>query len=444
MYVAPAPDFDNLFASVTSEEVTSALDAARAPAGEYPHWDKLRRLDPPEGVTHERWWLGIKIARLANRRLLPLTDPARAPFSYSLPDGVLRRLHLVDQSCRGEIAMPEVVTDGDQARQHYLVNSLMEEAIRSSQLEGAATSRRVAKEMLRSGREPRDRSERMIRNNFAALAYMREEMGTRLTPGDVVELQRILTDGTLDDPDESGRLQVPAEERVVVVDRHSDKVLHRPPPAELLPERLERLCAFANGELDSTVFIHPVVRAILLHFWLAYDHPFADGNGRTARALFYWAMRTNGYWLTEYLSISRIIRDAPSQYTRSFLLTENDSGDTTYFILAQLRVIERALDEMKSYLARKVAEVREVETLMRGSDGLNPRQLGLLSDALRNPDRIYTFGGHAAIHSVTHETARNDLRTLASRALLDGRQYGRRWRFTVPVDLAERLKSAAP
>ena len=96
--------------------------------------------------------------------------------------------------------MEEVVTSDHQARQRFLVNSLMEEAIRSSQLEGATTSRRVAKELLRTGRDPKDRGERMIFNNYRALQFMREEMGENLSPAVVLELHRILTDGTLDDP----------------------------------------------------------------------------------------------------------------------------------------------------------------------------------------------------------------------------------------------------
>src|SRR5207244_4108371 len=116
-------------------------------------------------------------------------------FLYAMPDDVLRLLHFVDQHCSGEIAMPAVVTADEQAKQHYLVNSLMEEAIRSSQLEGAATSRRAAKEMLQSGRPPKNRSERMIVNNYEALQFMRTV--DRLTPNVVLELQRILTLGTL-------------------------------------------------------------------------------------------------------------------------------------------------------------------------------------------------------------------------------------------------------
>lgn len=270
-------------------------------------------------------------------------------------------------------------------------------------------SRRVAKDLLRSGREPQDRSERMILNNYRALQFMRG-VGDSLTPQTVLELQRILTDGTLDDPSAAGRLQTPDEERVGVFDRDTDRLLHKPPPADQLPARLDALCEFANEPEDSEPFVHPVVRAILLHFWLAYDHPFEDGNGRTARALFYWYMRTRGYWLVEYLSVSRILADAPTKYARAFLHTETDDRDTTYFLVYQLDVIERAIAELHYYLDRKVKEIRDVEQLMRaGSTEFNHRQLALLGHAIRNPGATYTFQTHSASHTVTHETARNDL-----------------------------------
>jgi Fic family protein len=439
LYVATPPDWNAILTSKRGLPYASILTTK---ASGYPHWDKLRHLDPPEGLTHEEWWSGLKFGRLNGRRMLPLADLAGARFSYTTPDAALRLLHLVDQRCAGEVRMPEVVTADAQAKQQYLVNSLMEEAIRSSQLEGASTSRRAAKELLRTGRPPKDRSERMIMNNFMAMQYMREQMSDRLTPADVLELQRILTDGTLDDPGGSGRLQTPDEERVVVVDRVDGGVLHRPPPAEQLPERLQALCDFANGiSDDEETFIHPVVRAILLHFWLAYDHPFVDGNGRTARVLFFWSLRTKGYWLVEYLSISKILREAPGQYNRAFLLTETDEGDTTYFLLHQLEVIERAIEQLHKYLQRKVAEVRDVEQLLRGSGGFNHRQTALLSGALRNPDHVYTFTSHAKSHGVTHETARTDLRALADRELLDVEQVGRLYRFRPKVDLTARLKA---
>lgn len=404
----------------------------------YIHWDKLRHLEPPEGLTHEEWWLFIKLSRRPLSRPIGMADASGRAFSYVITDDMLRLLHHVDQRCSGRIAIPEVVTDEGQARRHYLVNSLMEEAIRSSQLEGAVTTRSVAKELIRSGRAPKDRSERMIVNNYRALQFMRDDIGDELTPQLVLELQRILTEGTLDNPDAAGRLQTIEDQRVAVVDTVDDTILHRPPPAEQLPERLSAMCSFANSRSDAE-FMHPVIRAILLHFWLAYDHPFEDGNGRTARALFYWAMRTQGYWLTEYLSISGILQQAPTRYAKSFVLTETDDGDTTYFILYQLEIIKRAVGQLDEYLQKKVKEVRQVETLLKRSEDFNRRQLALLSDALRNADRVYTFASHAASHNVTHETSRRDLLALSRLDLLILSRSRRKHLFVPAPDLARRL-----
>jgi Fic family protein len=445
MFVARAPSIPELLEKLSSEELGEAIrSAAGARRGErYLHWDKLQHLDPPSGLSAEQWWCQIKLARESELRRLPLRDPAGQPFGFTLPDPVLKHLHHIDQRCSGEVAMGEVVTSERESGQRFLVNSLMEEAIRSSQLEGATTSRQAAKEMLRSGREPRDRSERMIANNYRALQFMREEMGDTLTLDSILELHRILTAGTLDNPSAAGRLQRPDEERVAVYYRDEDEQpIHRPPVAKELPERMDLLCTFANENDDSEPFIHPVVRAILLHFWLAYDHPFEDGNGRTARILFFWAMQKRGYWLIEYLPISPILRNAPAKYTRAFMESETDNGDATYFLVHQLETIERALDEHDTYLQRKIAEVRDVERLLHGADGFNHRQLALLTDAVRHPGSTYSFSSHATSHRVTHETARADLSTLGARGLLTQRRKGRRYVFEPAPDLPKRLKES--
>ena len=441
MHVASPPDYNALVATLTPDRVLELLRrGAREDGRDYIHWDKLRHLKPPPELSHEEWWFVIKWSRQPLLRSIPLSDLEGAPFVYGVPDLVFRLLHYVDQRCSGEIAMPEVVTADDQARQRYLVNSLMEEAIRSSQLEGATTSRRVAKALLRSGREPKDRSERMILNNYRALQFMREGMGDRLTPEAVLELHRILTEDTLDDPGAAGRLQRPDEDRVGVYDRLDGSLIHMPPPAEQLPDRLRALCDFANEGEDPERFVHPVVRAILLHFWLAYDHPFEDGNGRTARALFYWYMRTRGYWLVEYLSISGILHKAPAKYTQAFVFTETDERDTTYFLVYQLNVIQRAVDELHAYLRRKTEQIRDVERLIKGSSDFNHRQLALLGNAIRSPDAAYTFSSHAVSHGVTHETARNDLLPLVARGLLEQRRSGRQYIFTPAVRVHELLE----
>lgn len=442
MYVAPPPDSQQLFNDIDAHRLLAVLDVLEGapPQRGYVHWDKLRHLSAPNGLTHEEWWQGIRIGRSLSA--LPLNDASGRPFRYGTPSSVQRLLHFADQHCGGEIAMSEVVTTDEQARQHYLVSSLMEEAIRSSQLEGATTSRQVAKELLRTGRAPRDRSELMILNNYRALEFMRDSMGETLTPELVMTLQKILTEGTLDDPGAAGRLQTTDEERVVVLDATDGTLIHTPPPADQLLRRMQAMCDFANGEDDDTEdFIHPVVRGILLHFWLAYDHPFVDGNGRTARALFYWFMRKRKYWLVEYLSISRVIRDAPAKYGRAFLYTETDAGDTTYFVLHQLEVMKRAVEQLHVYLNRKMREVREVERLIKDSDGLNHRQLALITDVSRHPENVYTYQSHASSHKVTHETARTDLLQLQERGLLRRRKSGHKHVYSAVADLPKALQA---
>lgn len=443
-YVTPPPDFHRLVSSMSSEDLVRVLttDTDNRAEKEYLHWDKLRHLSPPDGLSSEEWWVRLKFNRRGVAKQLPIRTVDGLSMSYQLTDAALKALHRIDQRSGGSIAMDEVVNVGDEhARKQYLVNSLMEEAIRSSQLEGATTGRRAAKELLRTGRPPRDRSERMILNNYNAMLFMRESIGDTLSSERVLELHRILTEGTLDNPDAAGRLQQPGEDRVMVCDRQTGDVLHRPPPADELPARLEALCAFANASpSEDTPFVHPVVRAVILHFWLGYDHPFEDGNGRTARAIFYWYMRTQGYWLTEYLSISRILRNAPSKYSRAYLFTETDEGDVTYFLLYHLSVIERAIDELHAYLKRKMGEIRAVEKAMKGADGLNHRQIALLSHALRHADATYTMAVHAGLHSVTHETARTDLAGLTQRGLLDRVRSTRPFIYAPPADLPKRLR----
>lgn len=445
MYVDPAPTIEQLAGRIGFEKLIAILDrpAELDERNPYPHWDKLRRLPAPAGLDSEQWWLKVKMARRADTRPLPLTDKKGNAFGYTLPDRVLRHLHHIDQRMAGEVAMDEVVTSEREAGRRFLVSSLMEEAIRSSQLEGATTSRVVAKELLRSRREPRDRSELMIVNNYRAIQFIKE-MGSQLTPDLVLELHRIVTAGTLADPAAAGRLQRPGEERIAVFYRDDDRLpVHVPPPAEQLPARLEALCKFANEGDDGEPFVHPVIRAILSHFWLAYDHPFEDGNGRTARILFFWLMHARGYWLAEYLPISRLISEAPGQYERAFLETETDGGDTTYFVIHQLELINQAIDDLHVYLERKIVEQHDAEKRLAAFEGLNGRQVALLDHAIRHPDHVYTYGGHAADHRVTHETARSDLADLASRGLLARRPGGRAHRYVPPTDLPDRLKESA-
>ncbi len=404
--------------------------------GRYLHWQDVLDRRPPEGTERETLWVALKMGREGIARDLPLFDVAGRPLQFTNVDDVQRLVHEVDQLIGGR---PGAAGDVPWDRTRRFVRSLEEEAITSSQLEGATTTRQVAKRMLATGRLPRDLSERMIVNNYRAMVRAKEMVGTPLTPQAVLDLHRTVTDGTLDDPADAGRLQGPDDERIGVY-ANDDTLVHDPPPAAELPDRLERLCAFANGATGEG-FLHPVVRAIILHFMLSYDHPFADGNGRTARALFYWSMLDSGYPLVEYVSISGLLKDAPAKYSRAFQYVETDDGDLTYFVLHQLGILRRAIDELWAYVDRRAAEARQIEGLVRSSDALNHRQLALLRAALHDPNEPVTIADHQHAHGVTNETARHDLLALEELGLFDKQKRGKRFTFLPKPRLEERLRA---
>jgi len=422
---------------LTGDTLSVILKAGAGALGEqeYPHWDEVGHRQPPEGLTRIQAWFGIKLGRQAVLQPLPLVATTGQPFMYGMPDAVLELLHWIDQHAAGEIALSEAIPDVGE-RQRYLVSSLIEESITSSQLEGAATTRREAKDLLRTGRRPRDRDEQMILNNYRAMSSLRSLQGQPLTIDLVNELHRTLTEGTLDDPTAAGRPQQPGQIRVRVFDP-DDNVVHTPPPAEELPDRMARMQDFANGAAQGR-FIHPVIRAIVLHLWLAYDHPYEDGNGRTARALFYWEMLAQGYWIFEYISISRLLLNAPMQYGRAFQHTETDEYDATYFILHQLRIIKRAIEDLHGFIERKAREVRETVSLLRRT-ALNHREVALLTHALRHPDATYTVTSHAGSHRVARQSARNDLHELEHLGLLRSRRPGKAVEFFAADDLREQI-----
>ncbi|MCL4721596.1 MAG: Fic family protein [Gammaproteobacteria bacterium] len=430
---------------VPPQRITAILEAREllgAAGTRYLHWEELKRRTPPAGFTREEWWLGLKFSRFAVLRDLPLKDVDGRAFYYATTDTVQELLHQLDQRAAGTMGFPDALTNPE-SRDRYLVSSLMEEAITSSQLEGASTTRQVAAQMLRTGRAPGDHSEQMIYNNYKAMQFARSMQDRPLTAADVLDLHRITTGKTLDDPASAGRLQMPDETRVTVVDRGTGEILFTPPPAAQLPARLAAMVRFANGEIPANRFIHPVIRAVMLHFWLAYDHPFEDGNGRTARALFYWAMLRSRYWLFEYVSISTILRKAVAQYGRSYLYAESDENDATYFLLHQLEVMLQGIHNLDEYLKRKAAEIKGVEKRLRNAQAYNHRQLALLSHALRHANAEYTVKSHQRSHDVAYATARADLLALVTAGLLISRRGGgKAMVFRVPEDLEKRLEKA--
>lgn len=405
--------------------------------GRYLPWDDVRYRQPPERLSARLHWFGMAMARRASARSLPLLGRGDQPFWYCNAQPLLAAVNRLDEAQRANILANETLMT-NAARRRWLQRGLMDESIQSSRLEGANTNRLLAREMLTDGRPPRDKSERMIANNFAAMQTV-EEWATDGEPVDlehILRLHQIVTAGTMRDENDAGRLQQPGEPRVYVVSA-SQEIVHRPPPADELPERMQRITDFANLDPDAE-FIHPLIRAVLLHFMIGYDHPFVDGNGRTARALFYWSLLRTGWWLAPYLPISNFLLQAPAQYSRAYQYVTSDDNDVTHFLLNQLEIMERAVEQLVRDLQEEAAATRDLLERL-GETGFSERQLAIIDAALDQPNRIFTIAQQQNEHRVSYWAARADLQDLTERGYLLRQRSGKKFVFRPAPDLEDRL-----
>jgi Fic family protein len=151
---------------------------------------------------------------------------------------------------------------------------------------------------------------------------------------------------------------------------------------------------------------------------IGWIHPFTDGNGRTARALFYWYMLKNGYWLTEYLSISRIIKGSKTQYEKAYLYTESDDNDMTYFIHYHLKTMEKAFAALKEYINKKQREVVQAARFLK-IPGINDRTAQLLKILHEDPDRVFNSKEIENRFGISNFTARADLKQMVELGFMD-------------------------
>lgn len=381
--------------------------------GKYLHWHEVTNRGGNEKLNHYRW-LKLKFSRT----YIPISlyDENNIQFRYTLPNQCHALLHHAD-SLRADLSA--YYEANKKTKSEFLTNSLkLEEPISSSQLEGAATTRVVALAMLESERAPTNSDEKMILNNFHLMNEVIKNKDQPLSIELILKFHEIATLGIDDVKINPGVFR--SDNNVYVSNRDGDK-LHIPPSHELLEQRINNLCTFANSEHKDSDFIHPIIKAIILHFMLGYEHPFYDGNGRTARALFYWYLAKNGYDEFQYISISKLLKVAPKQYAMAYLYSETDDNDLTYFILYQLKIIVRAIKELFSYLDKKKKEFIDTLSWLDQTtiiNTLNAKEIILLKKAIENPGKIFTVKEVRNHFGIADNTARKYLDNLVNEKVL--------------------------
>lgn len=374
----------------------------------FEYWDTIKYKRCPEGCTPQQLWTYVKAARVKSM----MSVWGKYGITLTLTNQMQRMCHEIDMNWGGSWGTDSII--GDENKEQYLVGSLMEEAIYSSQMEGAATTRKVAKEMLRKKMTPKDKSQQMIANNYQTIQFIVSHKDALLTPELLLQIHQLMTEHTMQNPQEAGCFR--SNNDVVVENGITHETVHIPPTYDEIPNFVEDLCRFFN-EQDAPQFIHPIIRGIIIHFMVAYVHPFADGNGRTARALFYWYMLKQGYWLTEYLSISRVIAKSKKSYEKAFLYTEADDMDMGYFVAYNMRVLQQSFKQLQDYIKRKQEEKRAATSFLRIGN-INARQAQIIKMFADDSNLVVTIADLQAQFLVSPTTAKADVVGLMNMGLL--------------------------
>jgi Fic family protein len=408
-------DFDMLKLSMKEEyqEFLQTVDSR------YLYWDEMRhRKDLP--FDQEKSWKLIKANRLKNYKNITI---GKFSFKYYPTYQIQKDLHEFDLKMIGGL-YENPITHYEKAE--YLKNSLMEEAIASSQIEGAATTTKIAWDMLETGRKPRNESEQMIFNNLRAIRYIEESQNKNIDTGFIIELHKIMTVQTTAE-ECAGDYR---KEEIFVQDRVDGEIEHIPPGWKELESLMESLCDFANSDKE---FIHPIIKASTIHFLIGYIHPFKDGNGRTARALFYWYLSKKGYSLIKNISISRAILESRIQYDKAFLKTEYDQNDLNYFITYSIKSLRVAFESLVRYRDKKKADKEKASIIAYRliEKGMSTRQSDLLGYLYSKEGSSVSLQQYAKKNDIVRQTARRDLSELVKREVLVEEKKGKAIVFRV-------------
>lgn len=392
---------------------------------EYIYWDDFRFKEPlPEGISREELWFAIKLFRESQGLKSVIIDTKGKNFTWTKLDYFEEFFHELDMSTGGELFVEKVGVDKAN-KQKLITRGIMEEAIASSQLEGAATSRQAAKKMLREGRKPKNESEQMIVNSYIAMKAIEEKYkNVGMSMNLILELHGLITKDTFDSTGSKPRLRQNGEP-IYVSDKITGDIYHEGPDMDFVKKELPKLIKFANDELEKSTFIHPIIKAIMLHFWIGYLHPFTDGNGRMARQLFYWYLTKQGYWAFVYLPISKIIKLSPKQYIMAYVYSEQDDNDMTYFVDYNVKKIKLALKDFKNYITKQSTGNIKMKKMGEIKYNLNTRQVQLLQYLHGDPDERTTLTIHMNINQIAKMTASKDLKDLVKKDFLISKKQGR-------------------
>jgi len=407
-YILEKCNIDKL--SITKEKIDIIINNKlyKYSDEDYLYWDKIKYKKIPRWIQNnqELWWY-IKFMRNLNY-ITPISTENWDFFKFWELQFSKELLHEIDKNASWTFFTSFSETD----RKIFVANWMLEEAISSSQLEWASTTTKNAEKMIKESRKPINKDEQMIMNNYQAINYIKNDLVNKdLEESDLLYLQIILTKDTLKNKDEEWRFRTDKDPIIVEFER---KIAHIPPVEKKLKKDIKQFLDFANNKWKFNTFVHPIIKAIIIHFWIWYLHPFCDWNWRTARWLFYWYVLKNDYFGFSYMPLSTAIKNSKIDYAKSYIYSEQDDLDITYFINYNLRKIKIAKEKFEKDVKEKFKKNHNSFKQLSHLN-LNDRQIKLISYFLDNKDSFTNTKIHQNYYNISKKTSISDLKNLETK-----------------------------
>ena len=276
---------------------------------------------------------------------LPLHDFDGNPMVY------------LDNAVQIPLSAARVLLTPQQSARLYGTRAMEEEILSTFRIEQIDTSRESVRRIL-SGQAPGDDEEHRIYGMKQGLEFIADRSHA-ITEENLFRLYQMTIGDFLPEEDRLLPGHWYRNDGVTVIDSKTD---HTDLPWQKLPAYMKELTAFAAEKAAR----NDLIKAAILHFALAYLHPYFDGNGRMARLLHLWYLVQQGYSSALFVPMSRFVEESCARYYKAYIRVEQNqqiSGvlDVTPFLV---------------YFAESVY-------YRLGEDQTQPRTLQVFEEALR-------------------------------------------------------------
>lgn len=370
----------------------------------YIHWDKFKDMQIPEPDYRMDIWAKMLAERdqgFYRRLSFPSFE-----INWWISNSLEAQLHKLDIGLAGGRDL-QVLLEPKHIHRHK-TNALLDESITSAQLAGVTVSKKAAKEMLLKKRAPQDVNEQVCVNIYRSLqlAYARKE--ENLTVDLLLQLHQALTKDTIKQKG-IGLYRTNNKVDLSAVDASAG---YKPVDALYIPSVVEQLTGLYNNDTEP-YFIHPLVKACLIHYIITTARPFKDGNGRIARLLAQMYLLKKEYWVAAFISVSNVVSKFRQQYHKTFSQAQSDNNNAGYFIQFYIQSVQMAFKSLRDFALR--IDKEKIEKPVPKIPGYNERQTAILQWLKEEGTKVVTIRELRSVYGVSKETARTDLTALVEK-----------------------------